>query len=1500
MDISVGKVKLEWPLDVALEDVKVLRPNDSLPQLKDTVADIGKVKADINLKQLLKKKLEVDELDVEDAKINTSSLISDTQVKGKVGKLNLKKNNLDLKGSHLSFDDAKLEDADLSILLSDTAAVDTTSEPSKWKIDVGKMDIKNSDVKIRLPGDSTRINAHLGDAQASGTSLDVGNGEYKIDKVDVKDGAVKYDKPYKAGTKGIDPNHLDMKDVNLGADNFSYGKDGLKAKVRNASLKETKSKTTIKDFKGDVELDDKQLRLKNASLKTPDSNVRADVEMDLNAFDDKNPGQLKADVHGSIGKQDLLKALSDAPADFKKNLPNEPMRVDGKVEGNMQHLKFNNLQINSPNHFNLKATGTADNLLDSKNRKIDADVDLHAKNVDFVKSLLDPETRKSLNIPKNFNFKGHINTDGSCYGSNVNIHEGGGTLKGTVRYCAGDNRYKAHLTANKFPLQHYLPNMDLSAFTGKIDAEGVGTDFLSPKTSATAKVKIQQFKYGDISLNNMDMDATLKNGRAHAIVYSRNPLVKGNLTLDGMLRKGRTCGTVWADLTKVDLKRLNVIDDPLDATVCGHVDICTDWDEYWDVQGLLSDIVVWNNDKQKAYRAEDVVLDILTRRDTTHAIVDCGDFHLDMDAQGGYKRLLKTSDRLLTDIRKQMKERKIDQLSLRENLPTARIKLNSGQNNIFVRSFKYYDCSLNSLNCDLVSSPRDGINGDLQIGSLLVDSILLDTINLALRSDEERTSYEGQIQNFADNPQYTFNALFNGAIYEDGTHLEAKLYDKEDKLGVRMGLAATIEQNGYRLHSYGQDPILGYKKFDINDDNYVFVGNDRRVSADVKLVADDGTGVQIYSDDDNTDALQDITVSLNKFNLEKVLSVIPYTPDIAGILDGDFHLIQTENDISVSSALQVQDMAYEHCPMGNIGTEFVYMPKSDGSHYVDGILTHEGIEVGTLQGTYNSKGDGYLDANLVLNDLPMQIINGFIPNRLFGFEGKAKGEFDVKGALSRPNVNGEAVLDSAYFVSEPYGVRLRFDETPVKIDNSNLTFSDFKMYGYNDSPLVVNGTFNFSNMDHMKTNLRMYAKDFLLINAEENYRSEAYGKAYVNFFGFMQGELDNLSLRGKLDVLGSTDMTYVLRDSPLTTDNQLDELVRFVDFNDTTTVQTVSRPPASGFEMDLQIGIDEGAHIVCALNEDHSNYIDLIGGGDLRLQYDAVEDLRLTGKYTLNSGEMKYSLPIIPLKTFTIQDGSYIDFQGDPMNPHLNITATERTKAAVSTDGGSGRMVAFDCGVVVTKTLNDMGLEFIINAPEDLTVSNQLATMTAEDRGKIAITMLTTGMYLVDGNTSAFSMNSALSAFLQNQINSLAGNALRSLDLSIGVDNSTSASGAMQTDYSFKFAKRLWNNRLNVIVGGKLSSGSDVSSQNQTFFNNVTFEYRLNNTASKYVKLFYERDAYDWLEGDIGKYGAGFVWKRKVQHFSDLFRFKEKQDTPAAPRDSMAVPRDSLKVQPHE
>lgn len=195
-----------------------------------------------------------------------------------------------------------------------------------------------------------------------------------------------------------------------------------------------------------------------------------------------------------------------------------------------------------------------------------------------------------------------------------------------------------------------------------------------------------------------------------------------------------------------------------------------------------------------------------------------------------------------------------------------------------------------------------------------------------------------------------------------------------------------------------------------------------------------------------------------------------------------------------------------------------------------------------------------------------------------------------------------------------------------------------------------------------------------------------------------------------------------------------------------------------------------------------------------------------------------------------------------------------------------------------------MGLEFTLEAPEDMNVQNELVSMSVEQRGRLAVTMLATGMYLANNNANSFSTSNALNAYLQSEISKISGKALSTIDLSIGMENSTSASGSNQTDYSFQFAKRFWGNRISVIVGGKVSTGQDAENTGQTLIDNVSIEYRLDNSATRYVKVFYDKSYESLLEGEITEMGAGLVLRKKTNRLGELFLFnkkkKKKEDIP--------------------
>ena len=114
-------------------------------------------------------------------------------------------------------------------------------------------------------------------------------------------------------------------------------------------------------------------------------------------------------------------------------------------------------------------------------------------------------------------------------------------------------------------------------------------------------------------------------------------------------------------------------------------------------------------------------------------------------------------------------------------------------------------------------------------------------------------------------------------------------------------------------------PTIGYKEFNLNKDNYIFLTRPEgkknslgRIQAKVDLISDDKTGLKLYTENQDSTMLQDLTLSINHLDLGELTSVLPYMPRITGYLQGDYHILQDRNEhISVASDMGVENMTYE-------------------------------------------------------------------------------------------------------------------------------------------------------------------------------------------------------------------------------------------------------------------------------------------------------------------------------------------------------------------------------------------------------------------------------------------------------------------------------------------------------------------------------------------------------------------------------------------------------------
>ena len=1461
MDISVEHVNLSFPLDLQVDGVRIVKG-------QDTIADIRSTIVDVKLWPLFSGDIVLNELQLDDAHINTLDFIDDLRMEGFIGSLSLSSPGIDATALEMELRSPRMKNADLTVYMSDTAAIDTSTVG--WHIFFDRFDFEQTRLCIVMdstavfatdvsPTDTaatvpTRIEALLPKATLRQGDLHLGFVRFAFGAIDWHEGRLSM------GDYGKDnDNAFSLSDMELQIDSlFSY-KEQLRVGIVQASMKEENTGVTLHQLQGRIAKDGDDISLR-------------DLQMNASAIYDEHPVTLRASLDGDTRQMDIRQ-----------------------------------LSVTVPTKGHAEASGQLRNIFDMEH--LTADVSLSANVFETIKA-------DGMQLPAGLSLQADVKSMAQQTMADVTMRQGNALaslqakLNGSLSALEDKPEtlpYNARISTRGLDLRRFMPDIGVGPLTADVALHGTGIPSLSADGAnggrLMADVNLHSLRYNQWQIDSVQATATIEGNNLQLCAVSRNRLVSGTFDADVLMGKNNILAKVSANVQHADLFALGIVDHPTVVGLEGDFDIDTDTKQRHKLSALMSDIYI--RDSVQTHHPERIGILVKTSTDTTVVRLQSGDFIVKADAQGNYEQLLPRLSALSDSIAAQLSNRTIDQQALKHLLPTGRLYITAQKGNPIAAILNAQaDITFDQLDIDLHASPLTGLNGQMDVLKLNTGSMLLDSVRLSLVEKAKGLTFNGYVSNAKRNPTGTFRILFDGFLQQHGASLGVRYFDELGRLNIRIGSKVEMvslpgsdgDVTGLRFQLIPSRPTLGYKEFAVNDDNYLLLHDNLKIEAHVNLLADDGTRILLYSGnsensegseglEDSAALLQDLTVSVSNLDMGELTSGLVMLPAISGTLNGDYHLMMDqEHNISVASDMSVTKMAYEGSPIGNLGSEFVYLLREDGTHVVDATLMLDDAPIGTLQGSYL---DGKrLDADLELTHMPLSIVNGFMPDQLLGFEGFANGKLSVNGQLSKLQMNGNLLFTDGYLVSTPYGMRMRFGDTPLQMTNSKLVLDGFTLYadngGTQGAPLSINGSVDFYGQGDDAVNLRLSARNFQLVNAKQKKESVAYGKMFVNIFARLNGNLEKLSLRGRLDVLGTTDLNYVLLDSPLSTDNQMDELVKFTDFSDTTQTVVV-RPETDALDLDVQLRIDEGAHVRCALNAEQTNYVDLLGGGDLRMRMDA-DGLNLTGRYTINNGTMKYSLPIIPLKTFTLAQGSYVEFTGRPDNPTLNITATERHRAAVSNESdGQSRNVMFDCGVVITQTLENMGLAFTINAPEDMQVQNDLNSMSREQRGKLAVTMLTTGMYLADGNTSAFSMNSALSSFLQSEINNITAGALKTVDLQVGLGSTTDAAGQSHTDYSFSFAKRFWNNRLSVQLGGKVSTGAEAEGMQQSFFDNVTMEYRLSPTSNKYLKLFYNQNVYDWLEGYTGEYGGGFLWKRKLDKLTDIFH-KTRRLTPGLSR----------------
>lgn len=1454
MQIQVERIDLRFPLNLLVRGVEVI-------QQPDTLLSLESLNVRVQAWPLLKGKVEVDEVTLNRVAFNSANLIDGMEIKGVLGRFFLQSHGVDLSNETAVINATELSDTHVQMLMNDTTTTpkDTTaSAPVNWKVDLHQLKLKNVSFSMQLPADSMRMAAHIGEATIDDAQADLKNQFYGLKQFLLSGTSASYDTGAAKPVEGFDASHIAVRDVSIGLDSLLYKGRDMKAVIREFTMNE-RSGLSVTSLTGRAFSNDSIISVPGLKLQTPHSEIDLSAHTYWELVNIPTTGRLSANLNAYIGKEDVMLFTGGLPDSFKEAYPFRPLVIRAGTDGNLKEMQISRFTADLPGAFSLEGGGILENLADSITRSGTIGLKMKTQNLNFLTGLSGEVPNGTLVIPDSMNLVAQVDIKGPEYKANLHLKEGQGAMNVNAALNTATEVYKADLKIDNLQLHHFLPKDSIYELSLSAAADGCGLDVMSYRSYAKLDLALDRLHYAQYHLSNVHLTGALKGALVTANLTSDNELLKMTTDAEYNLAHSYPDGKVTVDVIRLDLHELGLMPEPM-----------------------------------KRPLAFNLSAEARQNRVFTHFI--SGDMKLNLSARSGVNPLISQSTRFVDVLMKQIDEKELNHAELRKALPTAVLSFSAGKENPLAYFLATKNISYHEASMKFGTAPDWGINGKAAVHALKVDTLQLDTVFFTVKQDTTLMKLRAGVINGPKNPQFSFSTTLTGEIRDRDAELLVDYKNGKGETGVLLGVNARPlfegqgKGNGIAFTLIPEKPIVAFQQFHFNENhNWIYLHKNMRVYANVDMWDEEGMGFRVHSMQGDTVSLQNIDVEIRRIRLQEITSVLPYFPEVTGLFSLEAHYIQTEKDLQLSAEASIDELTYERQRIGDIALGATWLPGEQGKQYLNAYLNHDQVEVLVADGKLlpTRTGKDSLEVNTTLEHFPLRVANAFIPDQMVTLSGDMDGNLNITGSTEQPLINGELVLDSVAVFSSQYGARFVFDNRPVQIKNNRLLFDKFAIYTTSKNPFTIDGYVDFRDMSRPMANLNMLAQNYTLLDAKRTRESLVYGKVFADFRATVKGPLDGLNMRGNVSLLGNTDVSYVLTDSPLTVQDRLGSLVTFTSFSDTTTVVRQEVPTVSlgGLDMVMMVHIDPSVRVKVDLDASNDNRIELEGGGDLSMKYTPQGDLTLTGRYTLSGGLMKYALPVIVAKEFAIDNGSYVEWTGNPMDPMLNFKATDRTRASVSEgENGGSRMVNFDVSVVVKNRLDNLSFAFDVSAPEDATVQNELTAMGAEERGKQALYIMVMKTYLgtgpIGGGGGGFgklNMGSALTSVLSSQINSLMGN-LKNASLSVGVeDHDDSETGSKRTDYSFRYSQRLFNNRFQIVIGGKVSQGENAMNDAESFIDNISLEYRLDRTGTRYIRLFYDKNYESVLEGEITETGVGIVLRKKLDKLSELFIFKKKK-----------------------
>ena len=1295
------------------------------------------------------------------------------------------------------------------------------------------------------------VDAFTSDTTQTSENLNI---HLAIDHILLKDGRLRYDvfsEPVQAAG-AFDYNHADIRNLQCSAKLHLNSPEDWSGSIDNLSLDE-KSGFALKQMKFQIKNQNSQLQIDHFYISLPHS----EGEIQEANFD--YTGLQLDEILSGADYSILFTSGKWCPCDFSCFYPElvnytDNLTCSGEVKGKFPKISIPHFELNYGKQIQLALNARINDYNAWETSPLELNVE---------KCKLDPES---------FGFPLHtdvISLTGKITGTlpdfktslNIGSKQGNSEISGTGGYLVSQGNAHFDLSAElpEYDLKSLLSDSTFGNASLRLAVQGTITGL--NQIEAKADAEIHQFDFRGYSYHDITASASYANDSVSIDLISKDPFFPLILKGKAGLNKENPFAQLYAQLNGVHPDVLNLLPQYQVSKLSGIINAdIKGFDPEMMTASVTIDNLRWTAPPDD-FNASSITISYIAGADRQKQI-NLRSPVLNIRGKGNF-----TYDEITQSF---MQAFPI--LFSSQNLESN--KKAGGQENFdFVVGIRQINAMAHLLGVD-TNIPDSA----LFIGKYNKEEDLnLNITAFCIFNQSDTTRAELNLSDMQNNP--------NNLKVQLDIKNKSKQYELDGNMGASIQFIpqSNKEKPDINIAMNPGSLTLNGTTFLINPAQIAIKGNYYKISnfalrhSSSEYLKVDG----IISDNMN-DSLQ---ISVNRFEIGTLLSALKNKIPLSGTASGDITLSRlTTNPLVLTRNFTIENMIFDENQVGNLQLRSAWSSERQGLA-LRAAWNPPNAPESALSGFYLLKKDS-LALTADIQGVQLKWLDGYLPDSFYGLDGELGARIKVGGNLKNPILSGMLYLNDASVDIPMLNTRYRMTDS-IALESDQIIFRDCMVQDESNHNLKINGSVRHNQFSNLNPKLTFGFDQFLVLDNNDQTDSLFYGTIRIN--GNLTLLLQNKDwvLQGNLSNGRSSKLMMNFPESAM--EAQRYNWLTFINKEKNDSITNVKKQAAgelSDFSLPLKLqitlSIDPNLSIGVIINPDTKDAATVTGRGVLDVTYNLTDAVpRLLGNYSIDNGKCTLSLKNITKKTFAIQQGGKLNFQGDPLNTTFDLTAMYSLRANLTNLDPSfaavmtSSKIPVNCQLTATGKMENMQLKYQIelpNQPDEIQRKLDGLIYTDEIKIKEIAYLLTFGSFLpvnsVGGNTSSI-WTSLASSSITSQLNNLLSSVL-SDNWTIGTDLRSNDSNFSDIDMDVNISTRMFNDRLT--INSTLGYHNNIN-QNNNFTGDFNLEYKLTPRGNVLLQFYNvtNNQYYDKSRSALTQ-GAGIVYKREARTFRKLFR----------------------------